>query len=497
MMAQKRFALCIGNDDYSYLGKLGCAVKDANAVAEALQKLDFDVEIFENTDHEKIISTIDVLENKIVECDAILLFYAGHGFQLEGENLLAPIDFNPAYTPSQAMYCSLRLSDLMHRLDGNSEKTKIFILDACREEYGARGIAGKEFAPMLAPQGSLIAFSTSPGQKAKENRTHGKYTESLLRYIDLPREPIESVFKRIRTDLVNETGGNQTPWEHTSLIGDFYLNPGKTGYYTDTALADFHFSFSEGSMIAPIVRDFKTHYWPNQRKAISDIRRIDFAKVTADELFVLGRNIYQAANGHCIDARIFIEKFDEKVFIPDQDKIHIVNGLVYEIYFDHEDRVRERPKDEYASKTINLLERGKYISCCEFIATKLRERQVNVYYVPGAKKQVDVTVKLGNIDTSIIDSISGQTTEYDGYSVEDIIWRGESIYFNTYDNEKPQVHPYDMKMARFSFESDLTNKMIASEGYIRVSYSGANVGANTLLLVPESGYSVYRRNVDE
>ena len=496
-MAQKRFALCIGNDDYSYLGKLGCAVKDANAVAEALQKLGFDVEIFENTDHEKIIKTIDVLESKITECDAILLFYAGHGFQLNGENLLAPIDFNPAYTPTQAMYCSLRLSDLMHRIDGNSEKTKIIILDACRKEYGTRGFNGREFAPMFAPQGSLIAFSTSPGQVAKENGIHGKYTEIFLRYVDLPREPIESVFKRIRTDLVNETGGSQTPWEHTSLIGDFYLNPGKAGRYSDTALADFHYRFSENSEVESIVRDFKAHYWPDQRKAIKDIEKIDFEKATADELFVLGRNIYQAANGHCIDARIFIEKFDEKEFIPDQDKVHIVNGLVYEIYFDHEDKVRDRPKSEYASKVINLLEGGKYISCCEFISSMLKERQVKVYYLPGSKKRVDVTVKLGNIDTSIIDSVSGKTVEYDGYSVEDIIYQGESIYYNTFDNDKPQVYPYDMKMARFSFESDLTNKMIASEGYIRVNYTGANVGTNTLLLIPDDGYSVFRRNNDE
>lgn len=180
-MAHKRFALCMGNDDYSYLGKLGCAVKDANAVAEALQKLDFDVETLENTDHPKIISAIDILDKKIKESEAILLFYAGHGFQLDGENLLAPIDFNPAYSSTEAKYFSLRLNDLMHRLEGNSEKTKIFILDACRGEYKTRGINGKEFAPMLAPQGSLIAFSTSPGQVATENGTHGRYTEIFLR----------------------------------------------------------------------------------------------------------------------------------------------------------------------------------------------------------------------------------------------------------------------------------------------------------------------------
>ena len=95
------------------------------------------------------------------------------------------------------------------------------------EKRLAIGEAFKIFAPVSAPQGSVIAFSTSPGQSAKENDAtgHGKYTEVLLRYISLPRVPVETVFKKVRELLVSETGGTQIPWEHTSLIGDFYFNP--------------------------------------------------------------------------------------------------------------------------------------------------------------------------------------------------------------------------------------------------------------------------------
>ena len=85
----------------------------------------------------------------------------------------------------------------------------------------------KDFAPISAPQGSVIAFATSPGQSSKENvgTGHGYYTEALLKYMSLPRVPIETTFKKVREFLFAKTSGTQIPWEHTSLVGEFYFNP--------------------------------------------------------------------------------------------------------------------------------------------------------------------------------------------------------------------------------------------------------------------------------
>lgn len=77
------------------------------------------------------------------------------------------------------------------------------------------------------PQGSVIAFATSPGQSSKENSStgHGYYTEALLKYMSLSRVPIETTFKKVREFLFAKTSGMQIPWEHTSLVGEFYFNP--------------------------------------------------------------------------------------------------------------------------------------------------------------------------------------------------------------------------------------------------------------------------------
>ena len=78
---------------------------------------------------------------------------------------------------------------------------------------------------MNAPRGSLIAYATAPGQTASDGRggKHGLYTAALLENIVLPGLTIEQVFKRVRAEVAQKSEGKQTPWESTSLTGDFYF----------------------------------------------------------------------------------------------------------------------------------------------------------------------------------------------------------------------------------------------------------------------------------
>ena len=142
------------------------------------------------------------LADKIENYDAALIYYVGHGFKVDGDNILAPIELDIQARP------------------------ELVKLNACREIIGHRG-AMKDFAPVSAPQGSVIAFATSPGQSSKENvgTGHGYYTEALLKYMSLPRVPIETTFKKVREFLFAKTSGKQIPWEHTSFVGEFYFNP--------------------------------------------------------------------------------------------------------------------------------------------------------------------------------------------------------------------------------------------------------------------------------
>ena len=77
---------------------------------------------------------------------------------------------------------------------------------------------------MDAPQGTIIAFATSPGKVAADgDGRNSPYTKNLVVAMQEPNLPIEQVFKQVRRAVQKETKGQQTPWENTSLSGDFYF----------------------------------------------------------------------------------------------------------------------------------------------------------------------------------------------------------------------------------------------------------------------------------
>ena len=125
----------------------------------------------------------------------------------------------------------MALNHVMDRMHKASPRIKILILDACRNNpfRNARMVATEGLAPIHAPKGSIIAFSTSPGETARDDG-FGKnsiYTGALLKHINEPEVPIEAFFKRVRETVSGYTKQKQTSWEHTSLIGEFSFNSGQ------------------------------------------------------------------------------------------------------------------------------------------------------------------------------------------------------------------------------------------------------------------------------
>ena len=480
----KRYALCIGNDEYTVLTPLSYAIADAEAVSKKLSLLGFDVELYKNLTRDPLAAIISSFSDKLEDYDAILLYYAGHGFQISGDNLLVPIDFDKPADEKLAKMYAFPLDDLMHWLDKYPRKTKVIILDACRELYGSRGL-GNDFVPVTAPQGSIIAFSTSPGQTAKEKNGHGLYTKFLLEHMDEPRISIETMFKRIRTDLAQETHGAQTPWEHTSLIGEFQLNP-NTIYdgvnYSSDAIADSEYVFERASRVRTIVEGLKSYTWDTQRVALSGVRNLNFSEVRANDLFVLGRNIYQAACGRCFDCQRFIDNFTNYSYIPDEAKIHLLNGMVFEIYYDAHGNLRRFLKTEYADNVIETVESETYYSSCEFISTRLLNEDNKPFYVPGQNDKVRVKV----ITTKVEDVLA----------VEDIIVNGKSIYFNVYDDERPEVTEFGEDKTKVAFEAELRQKMAVMPGYLKIDYDGVDVDSKMKLRLPFNGYNLFPREMD-
>ncbi|MCD8338027.1 MAG: caspase family protein, partial [Lachnospiraceae bacterium] len=277
----KRIALCIGNDQYKIMPSLSCACADAKAVSEKLELLGFETKCYVNLDRTAFITVVSEFEEVIDDFDAAIFYYAGHGFQIDGDNILAPIDLNTNAPDKEVKMNAFPLSELTGLLNQHLTIPKVLILDACRTDFGVRSGKALGFGPVFASPGSLIAFSTSPGQASSENTKsgHGKYTETLLEFMELPRVPIETVFKKTRERLALRTRNQQISWEHTSLIGDFYLNPDSVydgTLYSEEAVCDALFRFqNEESQIKIIVDELKSYNWDIQTRAISKLYLID------------------------------------------------------------------------------------------------------------------------------------------------------------------------------------------------------------------------------
>ena len=222
---EKRLALCIGNNKYKCISPLTCAINDADQMGKVLRRLGYETTIEHDLNRADLISCVFRFVERMADYDACVFYYAGHGFEIKSQNILIPVDFEyDLYAKEEELILNaFPLDRLLEEYNHFPDKVKIIILDACRNTGRMRGITGG-FSPVVAPKGSLIAFATSPGEAAfemaEENRKHGRYTDTLLRFIDAD-VGVEDIFKRVRQVMDRESNGRQIPWEHTSLTGHF------------------------------------------------------------------------------------------------------------------------------------------------------------------------------------------------------------------------------------------------------------------------------------
>ena len=221
---QKRLAMVIGNSDYEK-SKLKNPVNDAQSMARLLQRLDFEVDLIKNGSRRDMLSEMNAFGSKLSQVDVGLFYYAGHGIQVKGRNYLIPTDA-VLETEGDVEFEAIDLGRVLSKMEDSHCPLNIVILDACRDNPFARSFrsASKGLALVDAPRGTLLAFSTAPGSVASDGKgSNGIYTKYLLKNIERPDLSIEEVFKQVRIGVVNDTGGTQTPWESSSLMGSFHF----------------------------------------------------------------------------------------------------------------------------------------------------------------------------------------------------------------------------------------------------------------------------------
>jgi hypothetical protein len=232
--AENRVALVIGQSAYRTVAALPDPANDAKMMTELLTSARFEVTAVADasqTDMRRAIADfIDKLNSKGSDTVA-LVYYAGHGLQVDGENFLLPVDVSVLHETDVPLQ-GVRLNDLLNSLAMIPSKTRIVMLDACRdnpfpelEKTIGHGLALVDTKSGAA--GSFISFSTSPGAVAEDGTgADSPYTTALLAAAHEPGLTIEEALKRVRVSVNRATDGRQTPWDSSSLTTDFYFFPG-------------------------------------------------------------------------------------------------------------------------------------------------------------------------------------------------------------------------------------------------------------------------------
>lgn len=232
--AEQRVALVIGNSKYQNTAPLANPDNDAQSVAELLNAAGFEVIAATDLSQNDMIKVVQDFSVKIAERgpDTVaMVYYAGHGVQVAGENYLIPVDAKIT-SPSDLINNSLRLVDVMATLESIPSRLRILMLDSCRTNPFPNIVDdGRGLALIDAPLRSIVGYSTAPGAEALDGANgHSPYTQAFLTLAREPNLPIEQLFKRIRLNVSYVTQGMQTPWESSSATSDFY-------FFGDTAVA--------------------------------------------------------------------------------------------------------------------------------------------------------------------------------------------------------------------------------------------------------------------
>lgn len=351
----KRLAFVIGISDYEYRKKLNNAVKDATDIAQALESLKYEViPLLDCTFSVANTKFYDVANKLIDGYDSVVFYFAGHGEIINGEDCLLMKDapLCESYGDIRPRAHSIAVNKIMKEFNIQGDQKNILIIDACRlnSDSDARGAMVSEKTTVFSklPYQTFIAFSTSPGDSAKDGMkgTNSPFAKSLLSHIHEENLDIEFLFKKVRNDI-KQAGYSQYPWEHTCLLDSFCFNYGQLSPYYGRRYDKEAFKRSEytpapDSIESEIINKLDSGDSIEQGRAFGMLIR-NHRNLTCTQKFHLGRVVYKRAADGSSQCKQFLSKVSNLELMKTGDENHLLRGVYYEIYFNENDELRDRP----------------------------------------------------------------------------------------------------------------------------------------------------------
>jgi hypothetical protein len=224
--AEKRVALVIGNSNYQHAGQLGNPVGDAAAFAALLKSSGFQViEHRSDLALAEMRRTIGDFAEAARDADIAIVYYAGHGIEVEGVNYLIPTDAALA-RDFDVEDETVSLDRVLRAID-SARRLRLVILDACRDNPFARSMkrstraVGRGLARVEpATPDTLIAFAAKAGSTASDgDAQHSPFTAALLKHIATPGLDVRLALGRVRDEVMETTRPRQEPFVYGSLGG--------------------------------------------------------------------------------------------------------------------------------------------------------------------------------------------------------------------------------------------------------------------------------------
>ncbi len=215
-LAQKRVALVVGNSAYLNAPKLANPSRDADAVARMFKAAAFEVvEARNDLEFTAFRRLLRDFSDKSRDADMAVVYFAGHGIEVEGSNYLVPVDAM-LERDRDAQDEAISLERVLQTIEP-AKNLRLVILDACRDNPFARKMKrtvatralDRGFASIEPNQpNTLIAFAAKAGSTAEDGAgEHSPFTNSLLRHLTTPGLDLRKALGRVRDDVMQATSG--------------------------------------------------------------------------------------------------------------------------------------------------------------------------------------------------------------------------------------------------------------------------------------------------
>ncbi|MEM7428662.1 MAG: caspase family protein [Pseudomonadota bacterium] len=241
-LAAKRVALVIGNNAYEHVTPLLKAANDAETMAGTLARTGFAVTKVIDAPRRAMNLAVQKFVNQIEPGDVAMVFFAGHGVEIRGENFLLPTDI-PDAAPGQEDFVTgeaISLNAVLDRLKRRQAQLNIVILDACRnnpfQSTGSRSLgASRGLARVNAPKGTFVMYSADAGEEAldrlgnSDSSPNSVFTRTLVPMLERPGVNLVTLARETRRQvrkLARGVSHEQTPAYYDAVLGDFYFTPG-------------------------------------------------------------------------------------------------------------------------------------------------------------------------------------------------------------------------------------------------------------------------------